>query len=56
MSTYPVGVPSWNTYVRVDSAARTSARALSAGGRVLLEASGGLAVIADPTGAVFCTI
>jgi predicted enzyme related to lactoylglutathione lyase len=44
-------VPSWNTYVRVDSAAQTAARALTAGGRVLLEATDGLAVIADPTGA-----
>src|SRR4051794_8551677 len=37
-------VPSWNTYVRVDSAAQAAARALSAGGRVLLEAADGLAV------------
>src|SRR5262245_1667356 len=44
-------VPSWNTYVRVDSAAQAAARAISVGGRVLLEATDGVAVIADPTGA-----
>src|ERR1044072_5909003 len=32
-------VPSWNTYVRVDSAAQVGAAALSVGGRVLLEAT-----------------
>jgi predicted enzyme related to lactoylglutathione lyase len=37
--------------VRVDSAAQTAAAALSVGGRVLFEATDGLAVIADPTGA-----
>jgi predicted enzyme related to lactoylglutathione lyase len=51
--------PSWNMYVRVDSADDAAAAAQSAGGAVLVEPfdappAGRMAVIADPTGAPFC--
>jgi uncharacterized protein len=51
--------PSWNMYVRVDSAEDAAAAAQSAGGTVLVEPfdappAGRMAVIADPTGAPFC--
>ena len=49
----------WNTYVWVDSADDTAAKALAAGGKVLMEPfdvmdAGRTAVLADPEGAVFC--
>ena len=51
--------PAWNTYVWVDSADDTAARAADAGGSVLAEPfdvmnAGRMAVIADPAGAAFC--
>ena len=51
--------PSWNLYVRVDSADDAAAAAQRAGGTVLVEPfdappAGRMAVIADPTGAPFC--
>jgi uncharacterized protein len=57
----PEGAPQmalWNTYVCVDSADETAAKARDAGGTVLMEPfdvlqSGRMAVIADPEGAVF---
>ncbi|MGH9133480.1 MAG: VOC family protein [Ilumatobacteraceae bacterium] len=58
----PDGAPQtarWNTYVWVDSADETAARALAAGGAVVSEpfdvmGSGRMAVIVDPEGAAFC--
>jgi predicted enzyme related to lactoylglutathione lyase len=58
----PEGAPqmaSWNTYVWVDSADETAAKAVEAGGKALMEPfdvmdAGRMAVIADPEGAVFC--
>jgi predicted enzyme related to lactoylglutathione lyase len=57
----PEGMPrvaTWNTYVAVASADEVAAKARSAGGRILMEpfdvmASGRMAAIADPEGAVF---
>jgi predicted enzyme related to lactoylglutathione lyase len=57
----PEGAPPmalWNTYICVDSADETAARARDAGGAVLMEPfdvmqAGRMAVIADPEGAVF---
>ena len=57
----PEGTPplaTWNTYVAVDSADETAAAAKAAGGTVLSEpfdvfAAGRMAVLADPSGAVF---
>jgi predicted enzyme related to lactoylglutathione lyase len=51
--------PSFNMYVRVDSADDAAVRARSAGGTVVLEPfdappAGRMAVVADPTGAQFC--
>jgi uncharacterized protein len=51
-------MPSWNTYIRVESADAAAARAVEDGGTVLLEPidvlpAGRLAVIADPTQAAF---
>lgn len=51
--------PVWNTYIWVDSADDAAARAKDAGGRVLTEPfdvldAGRMAVLADPSGAVFC--
>ena len=58
----PDGAPPmamWNTYVWVESADRTAAKVLDAGGKVLTEPfdvgdAGRMAVFADPEGAVFC--
>jgi predicted enzyme related to lactoylglutathione lyase len=58
----PPGAPPgsvWNTYVWVDSADATAAKADGAGGRVLSDPfdvmdAGRMAVVADPEGAVFC--
>jgi uncharacterized protein len=52
-------VATWNTYVLVDSADETAAKATEAGGTVLMEPfdvmdSGRMAVFADPEGAVIC--
>lgn len=52
--------PHWNNYISTDSADETAARARDLGGSVLVEPFdimdvGRMAVIADPTGAVFCT-
>jgi len=51
-------MPSWNSYIRVDSADAAVARATEAGGTVMLEPfdalpAGRLAVLVDPTGAAF---
>ena len=54
------GIPShWNVYVSVDDLERYADRARSAGGKVLAEPfevldAGRMAVVADPTGAIFC--
>ena len=50
--------PAWLTYVSVDDAAATTEKARSAGGQVVVEPmqvgdQGTMAVIVDPTGAVF---
>jgi uncharacterized protein len=50
----------WNTYIWVDSADETASKVADAGGTTLMEPfdvmdAGRMAVIADPTGAVFCT-
>jgi predicted enzyme related to lactoylglutathione lyase len=52
----PAGAPAWNTYIWVDDADETVAKARAAGGSVLVEPmdvgpSGRTAVIADPAGA-----
>jgi predicted enzyme related to lactoylglutathione lyase len=52
------GPPAWNTYVWVDDADASAAKARAAGGSVLLEPtdvgdSGRMAVLADPDGAAF---
>ncbi len=59
-STPPGGPPiaTWNTYIWVDSADETAAKATSAGGTVLMEPydvldSGRIAMLADPEGASF---
>lgn len=49
----------WNTYVRVQSADETAARARDAGGAVVMEPfdvfeAGRMAVVADPAGAMLC--
>ncbi len=62
ISSIPEGAPpaaTWNTYVWVDSADETAAKARDAGGAVLTEPfdvldAGRMAVLADPEGAVFC--
>jgi predicted enzyme related to lactoylglutathione lyase len=62
ISSPPQAAPSmatWNTYVWVDSADETAAKAREAGGQVVTEPfdvmdAGRMAVIADPEGAVFC--
>jgi uncharacterized protein len=51
-------MPSWNTYIRVESVDAAAARAIEDGGTLLLEPTdalpaGRLAVIVDPTGAAF---
>jgi uncharacterized protein len=58
----PPGAPpfaAWNTYIWVDSADKTAAKARDAGGSVLTEPfdvldMGRMAVLADPEGAAFC--
>jgi predicted enzyme related to lactoylglutathione lyase len=58
----PEGAPSaamWNTYIWVDSADETAAKARAAGGGVVTEPfdvmdAGRMAVLADPEGATFC--
>jgi uncharacterized protein len=58
----PPGAPPmamWNTYIWVDSADDAAAKALAAGGTVLMEPfdvmdAGRMAVLADPEGAVIC--
>ena len=58
----PEGVPPmamWNTYIWVESADETAAKARDAGGGVVMEAfdvldSGRMAVLTDPEGAAFC--
>jgi predicted enzyme related to lactoylglutathione lyase len=55
----PAPVPSWNTYIRVDSADQAVEQATAAGAGVLmgpLDAlpAGRLAVLVDPVGAAFC--
>jgi predicted enzyme related to lactoylglutathione lyase len=52
-------IPTWNTYVWVESADETAARVAHAGGTVLSEPfdvmdAGRMAVFADPAGAPFC--
>jgi predicted enzyme related to lactoylglutathione lyase len=62
ISAVPEGAPPmamWNTYIWVDSADDTAAKAAEAGGAVLMEPfdveeAGRMAVLADPEGAVFC--
>ena len=54
----PQQPPSWTTYVSVDDAKATSAKAKAAGGQVLVDAmevgeAGSMAILQDPTGAVF---
>src|SRR6188472_3894969 len=51
--------PHWGLYIKVDSADATSSKAKDLGGNVLMGPMdvmehGRMAVIADPTGAVFC--
>ena len=61
LGSIPEGAPpaaTWNTYVWVDSADETAAKAGQAGGSVLMEPfdvmeAGRMAVLADPEGAVF---
>jgi uncharacterized protein len=55
----PDDEPSWNTFICVDSAERATAQARDAGAAVVVEpfevsGAGRMAVLADPTGAVFC--
>src|SRR5437868_8297064 len=58
----PEGAPTtavWNTYIWVDSADEAAARALGAGGRVVMDPfdvmnAGRMAVFADREGAAFC--
>jgi predicted enzyme related to lactoylglutathione lyase len=62
ISSPPAGAPAeptWNTYIRVDSADDAAVRVRDAGGQVLSEPfdvfdSGRMAVFADPEGAAFC--
>src|SRR3954454_19328571 len=61
VSSTPEGAPpvaTWNTYIWVDSADDTAAKARAAGGAVVSEPfdvfdAGRMAVLADPEGAVF---
>src|SRR5262249_14999319 len=54
------GVPvHWSLYIAVDNADQAAAKAIEAGGKILMPAfdvmdAGRMAVIHDPTGAVFC--
>jgi predicted enzyme related to lactoylglutathione lyase len=62
VSSSPPGAPPmavWNTYIAVENADESAAKALEAGGTVLMEPfdvmdAGRMAVLADPEGAVFC--
>jgi predicted enzyme related to lactoylglutathione lyase len=50
----------WNTYIQVSSADKATADSMQLGGQVLVppfdvEQAGRMSIIADPTGAVFCT-
>jgi predicted enzyme related to lactoylglutathione lyase len=62
VSSLPEGAPAkaaWNSYIWVDDADETAAKAREAGGGVLSEPfdvmdAGRMAVLADPEGAVFC--
>ena len=62
VASIPAGAPPmarWNTYVWVDSADETAAKARDAGGAVAMKPfnvmdAGRMAVLADPEGAVFC--
>ena len=52
-------MPTWNTYIWVDSADETAAKTGAAGGEVMMEpfdvmGAGRMAVLTDPEGAVFC--
>jgi uncharacterized protein len=52
-------VTTWSTYIWVESAADAAAKALAAGGSIVMEPfdsldGGSIAVLADPTGAAFC--
>jgi predicted enzyme related to lactoylglutathione lyase len=52
-------MPTWNTYIWVDSADDTAEKVKAAGGKVLVEPfdvfdAGRMAVFSDPSGAVFC--
>jgi predicted enzyme related to lactoylglutathione lyase len=56
----PDDPPSWNTYIQVSSADKATADAMQLGAQVLMPPfdvgeAGRMSVIADPTGAVFCT-
>jgi predicted enzyme related to lactoylglutathione lyase len=60
MAHQPDDEPSWNTYIQVDSADQATADAMQLGAQVLappmdVAEAGRMSVIADPTGAVFCT-
>jgi predicted enzyme related to lactoylglutathione lyase len=51
-------VPSWTTFIQVDSAEETAARAKQAGGSVIVDPmdsleGGSIAILADPAGAAF---
>jgi len=53
--------PDWNTYVLVDSLEEATAKAVEAGGSVILEPfdwldGGRAAMVADPAGATFCVL
>ena len=62
VSSQPAGsspTPNWATYIWVEDAGETAAKAKEAGGTVLVEPfdifdAGRMAVLSDPTGAVFC--
>jgi uncharacterized protein len=60
MAKQPDQPASWNTYIQVESADRATADAMQLGARVLappfdVANAGRMSVIADPTGATFCT-
>ncbi len=62
VSSQPEGsppTPNWATYIWVENADETAAKAKEAGGSVLVDPfdifeAGRMAVLSDPTGAVFC--
>jgi predicted enzyme related to lactoylglutathione lyase len=60
MAQQPEDAPSWNTYIHVAGADQATADAMQLGAQVIVPPfdvgdSGRMSVIADPTGAVFCT-